>query len=692
MEKRILFETSPWFILLCLLAGLGYAVLLYNRKNPWTRPKSYLLATGRFITVSALTFLLLGPLVRQISNTVIKPTLVIAVDNSESILKSTSSGFKDTLLQSISNFRNHISSDNYQIDLRSFGNKQLSSPENIQFDYTSTDLMELLNHIQSDYEGRNLAGVVLFSDGIYNQGMSPAYANLSFPVYTVGVGDTTEKKDIILRSLLHNKIVYQGNKFPVIAEIINHGFQNRNVEVSIFHNNHIVNTEKLHLNSNQDLEQVKFLVEATESGIQHYVVRTSILNGEFNKENNSRDAYIEVVEGKEKILLLAHAPHPDIKPLKKAIEKNENYELTTVIPGINEYKDDKYDMMILHQLPDRTNSLGNEIDKLLKKNVPVLYILGPATNISIFDEMNHILSIRAARHQFDNVLPSLNPEFDIFNIDTDIRNISADLPPVTVPYGEYALKGQSEILLYQQVGKIITSKPLLVISRNTSQKEAVLVGEGTWQWRLYEFKETGDFRGYDDLIGKTVQYLSAREDKSRFRVYPVKTEHWDVEPVIFETEIYNDIFEEIYGMKVDLNIRNDADSTVAYSYITSPGNTHFKVNGLPSGAYRYNASTRVNGELMTASGMFSVKEMQLESTDLTANFNLLRELSRRTGGNFYNFDESDKLYNNLEENKNPSMIQSSESYLAIINMKWIFFLLLIIITLEWGFRKYLGGY
>jgi hypothetical protein len=44
---------------------------------------------------------------------------------------------------------------------------------------------------------------------------------------------------------------------------------------------------------------------------------------EFTAQNNSRDAYIEVIDGKEKILLLAAAPHPDIKAIKSALEKNE---------------------------------------------------------------------------------------------------------------------------------------------------------------------------------------------------------------------------------------------------------------------------------------------------------------------------------------------------------------------------------
>ena len=58
---------------------------MYNRKNPWGRLASILLSGIRFLTVSLIAFLLLGPLIRHIQNTIIEPSYVIAVDNSLSI-------------------------------------------------------------------------------------------------------------------------------------------------------------------------------------------------------------------------------------------------------------------------------------------------------------------------------------------------------------------------------------------------------------------------------------------------------------------------------------------------------------------------------------------------------------------------------------------------------------------------------
>ena len=74
------FDYSPWYILLCLVAGVLFAFILYQKKGPWSKQINYLLATFRFILVSLLAFLLIGPFLKLIKNSIEKPTFVFAVD------------------------------------------------------------------------------------------------------------------------------------------------------------------------------------------------------------------------------------------------------------------------------------------------------------------------------------------------------------------------------------------------------------------------------------------------------------------------------------------------------------------------------------------------------------------------------------------------------------------------------------
>ncbi|MFC7669383.1 hypothetical protein ACFQT0_19975 [Hymenobacter humi] len=76
---------SPWLILLCLAVGAGYAALQYSAKAPWSRQLNYGLAALRFAVVSFLCYLLLGPFVKTTTTRTEQPTVVLAVDNSQSV-------------------------------------------------------------------------------------------------------------------------------------------------------------------------------------------------------------------------------------------------------------------------------------------------------------------------------------------------------------------------------------------------------------------------------------------------------------------------------------------------------------------------------------------------------------------------------------------------------------------------------
>lgn len=692
MDNRILFEFSPWFVLLCILAGLIYAFLLYSRKNPWGKIPSIILSVIRFMTVTLIAFLLLGPLIRHIQNTIIEPAYVVAVDNSLSIPETYTEQDFNQLINDLDETITTFPRRNENLKIVDLAGNDYSSVNDIEFDGTSTDLNKILHTIENEYEGKNLAGVILISDGIYNLGSSPIYSNFGFPVYSIGIGDTTEKEDIILKYLNHNKIVYQGNKFVLQAEIYNKGYRGNSISVDIRNKGNTLQSKILQIDTENGLNLLEFELEAGESGMQRYEVIVNPLSSEFSIDNNRLDAFIEVVEGKEKILVMASAPHPDLKALKSIVEKNDNYEIEMILPGFNSKNEEKFDLVILHQLPDNKNNYTAEIQEIINNGTPALFILGSKTNFNRFNATNRTMSIKPLRNQKDNVFVSLNPNFSLFNLDERFREIHSDLPPIPVPFGEYTLKGESDIVLYQRIGKITSQKPLLIINKNPNVKEAILAGEGIWKWRLNEYLFTKEFAGVDNLFNKVVQYLSAKEDRRKFRVYPLRTENWDNEPVIFETEIYNDIYEKIYDQKIDLTIRDEENNQYDYSYIISQANSQFKISGLKPGVYSYSAKTLQNGKTTTSEGMFAIKKLLVEISNLKADFNLLKELSRRSSGKSYTISDMNILSQDIESSNHRSLIYSSENYLAIINLKWIFFLILFLISLEWGIRKFLGGY
>jgi hypothetical protein len=690
-NSGLLFDHSPWFILLCIFAGAFYVIILYQKNGPWSKRTNYLLSGLRFFLVSIVTFLLLGPFIKQIKNNIENPTIVIAVDNSLSMVNINDTTTLKNTLASLTNLKNSLENKNHKVEIVTLDeNEKVKDFQDISFKNQKTDLQNLLKNIQSDFEGKNLSGTILLTDGIYNQGISPTYVPYSYTIHTVGMGDTIPKTDINLKNLYFNKIAYQGNKFPIVAELLNTGFAGEEIMISVKRNNKILASKNVKLNKSDEITNVEFLLDADNTGVQHYIVEVQPKEAEFTRENNLRHAYIDIVEGKEKILLVALAPHPDIKAIRYALEKNENYELSIFIPGLQEIKDEKYDLIIFHQVPGE--QADERFNKILNNETPKWFIIGSNSNLSLFNNQNQFLQINTMRGERDKVTPAFNEYFKSFNINSELRGIVGNFPPVSVPFGNYKFPADSEIILFQKVGNIVTDKPLLIIGKGNNSKTAIMLGDGMWQWRLQEFAKTGKQEAFDELISKMTQYLSAKDDKRKFKVYPVNNEFDESEPVIIESEIYNEIFERVYNQNIDLEITSEEGEKFNYNYTVTEANSQYRIGGLTEGLYNFKASTSLNNKKETSSGAFTVKSVQLESLNLTADHNVLRNLSNDNDGKFFHYSQIDQLQEELNLAEPKGIMTSNVELLPIINMKWLFFILLILISSEWFIRKYNGGY
>jgi hypothetical protein len=108
--------------------------------------------------------------------------------------------------------------------------------------------------------------------------------------------------------------------------------------------------------------------------------------------------------------------------------------------------------------------------------------------------------------------------------------------------------------------------------------------------------------------------------------------------------------------------------------------------------YSYSASADILGKKEVSTGQFMVSNSDLETINTKAYFDLLKTLSNENNGDFVYYKNAIELRNSLKNKGLINKVISNEEMKDLINIKWILFLLIVLASFEWAFRKYLGGY
>ena len=693
---QIVFQYPTWFLLLALAAGVFYALGMYFReKRTATMPVWMVrgLAAVRGITIFILVVLLIGPLIKSVAKRTEKPIVVIAQDNSSSIVLNSDSAFYRTeYLEGLVALRASLS-DDYEVRSYVFGNA-MNETETPDFSDGRTDMSELFDELDNVYANRNVGAVILASDGLYNRGRDPIYSplHLNAPIYTVALGDTSIKRDVILKKVDHNRYAYLGNEFPVEITVEAEKFQGKDVTVQLSGENGILWEQRVNINSNSFRKVLSAKLKAEVPGLNRIRASVSVLSGELSRSNNTQDFFVEVLDGRQKVLILAASPHPDIAAIKRSISGNDNYEVDAFVLGEKEFNTAEYDLIILHQLPQTGGKGRPEMDKIRASTVPVFCIVGSKTDLRWFNDMNFGLQVNAARQSKNEVLPVFAKGFSLFTLDENVRRMLQRYPPLNAPFGEYAASGSAQTMFNQRIGNVETQNPLLLFNDVSGRKTAVLVGDGIWRWRIRDFEENGSHDIFDGMLSKVVQFLALKTDKSLFRVN-TKNRYNEDEVVIFNAELYNETYEPINEPEVDLSITDEEGKKYEYKFNRTDNAYRLNAGSFKEGNYRYKAQVSNGGKVLESSGQFMVAALKLETTRTTADHALMYKIANGSGGSLFYPRELDKLAEAIKARDDMRNVVYEQTWFKeAIHLKWVFFLILTLLSLEWFVRKRNGAY
>jgi hypothetical protein len=679
---------SGWWAPVCLLLGVLYAWLLYRQPNNLANKFRYALFAGRALVVFFIALLLVSPLVRSVAYKPQKPLVLIAQDNSQSINTFKPAGFNAANFVDELGKLKQLLGDGYEVHEFNF-DRALNDGRAKNFTGRQTNISAALRQLNDRYVNQNIGAVVLATDGLYNQGADPQYEarNLKAGIYTIALGDTIAKRDLLIGNVNYNKTAFLGNDFEI--EVLAEAWQSKGetMRLTITEDGRQVYTQQVAVTGNAFKKVLPVKLNADKKGVHKFNISIAPVKNELSVPNNSETIYVEVLDAKQKILLLYDGPHPDISVIRQSVESNKNYDLkSSTIADASGVKWSDYSLVILYQ--PSADAFGLLKELLTKSKIPLWYILGAQADLRAFNAQQKLITISAGRQEMQEVFAQPVTDFSSFTLTDSTLQKIGKLPPLMAPFGNYGVTVANGVLFRQRIGAVPTTYPLLVFGDDNGRRTGIFTGEGLWRWQLSEFQTYGNHHALEELFSQSVQYLTANADRQRFRAYPSKNIFDEGENVLLNAELYNDALDLINTPDVKIDLKSTDGKNYSFLFTRNGQSYQLDAGALPVGEYTYSATTKLGSRPFNANGQLTVKPLNLEIRQSAANHQLLNNIAKQSGAEMLQTSQISRLAELIRKNENvKTLVYEDKHYSDMIDVKWIFILILLLLSAEWFVRK-----
>ena len=621
------------------------------------------------------------------------PIIIAAWDNTGSVTSvADSAQLADEIKQMQNQVAGELGSD-YRLINYTFG-QSTELDGTLSFSEKKSDYSNLFTTLANNHFNDNIGALLLAGDGIYNQGKNPVnmQENITFPVYSVGLGDTTEHTDARIQGIRANRTSFSGNRFPVETETQFTRLKGRPLRLTVTEGETEVAQTVITPANDDYFQSHQFILDAGEPGLKHFTVTLETAENERNTKNNTARFVVNVLENKQKIAILSDGYHPDIGALKNTLDLQKSYDVSVFTEDPYPSNLSDFNLVILNQLPTSGKSMAGIMESEPNKRVPLLFIVGSKTFLPQLNALAQGAAINPLAGSAEEAQATINPSYATFTLSENFREVLEKFPPLMVPFASSRLEPEFNTLLYQKTKNIETGKPLLATGMFRGKKTGFLFGEGIWRWRLNNYFQNQSHAQFNELINQLVQYLALRENEDNF-IINYEPVYAEIDPVIFDAEVYNDLFERITTEEVSMVIQNEQGDELDFTFDVRGNGYHLNAGNLPVGNYSFVAEVTAGNQTFTETGHFAVTGVNIENIVTRANHRMLYQLSSQTGGAFYTGNEIDQAIAALKESNNlkpTSYFQ--EMVTELLNLRLMFFVVLILLSVEWFLRKYWGIY
>lgn len=724
MNSYALGINGSWLLAIFLiLLSTALSIYTYNRTiPPISGRRRLVLIFLRSLALALLLFVIFEPVISLVRGTEIEPKTAILLDNSISAGASDAKiNRKDEYYRAIDNSNiTSLAKDSYKSALFDINTRQISEvgKDSVKFRGQLTDISKAIRWATRNSEEDNTRAVIMITDGAFNSGDNPIYEAESsgLPFYIIGIGDTTEPRDISIQSILLNEVAYIDNPIPVNVNVKVSGYPAGALKIDLLDNEQKISEQIIKNSPDRDIYTTVFEYLPKTEGMHRITAAIGGMEGELTSKNNKLSEFVDVLRNKRRILIFAGSSNSDISFFRNAVNLEKGIEITSFIqkkgPEFYDRQPTQADLsqaelIALIGFPVNTTSAStiNMIKSELERGKSLLFISSYQTDynkLKTLEEYLPFVTISSRQQEFlavPDVKPASlsNPLLRINGTDEDYK-LWNQLPPVFRTETFVRVKPESEVASGFKVNNVPLKEPLILNRSFQNKKSVSILAYGLYRWKLLGYAadvskgrtEAQDL--YTILMQNIIKWLSVTESNKLVKVKTTKKIYTAGEKVEFTGQSYDASYSTIDNATITIKISGNKDTREII--LNSIGNGRYTgaISGLPEGDYAFNADARLNGTALGSDkGRFYIGDVPIEYQNLKMNIQLLRTVAERSGGRFYTAQTSDKLLTDLRKNKMyAAQSVSIKSEFGLWNLPWILAISILLFAIEWFIRKRSG--
>jgi uncharacterized membrane protein len=583
----------------------------------------------------------------------------------------------------------------HQIDFYTFGDALAASTEAAvargKATGDATLLRKALETVRSRYDGRDLAGVVVISDGAATGGFgedSGAGAvrdflrSLETRVHTVWAA-RPGLRDVAIAKVNADEFAFVRTVVRLEAVLRTTGYGPRKVLVTLSSDGEALRQKWVDLPADAGEATVTFEVTPPRVGRYVYEIATPVADDEAVSSNNARSFVVRVIRDKIRVLQVAGEPSWDVRALRQMLESNPNVDLISFFilrtqddislvpndemslipfPTRELFQEElpSFDLIVLQNFEYMPYGIGDYLENIRAyvEGGGGLAMLGGALSFSSggYDDTPvaaalpvDLIDPLSSTQLLDSnhFRPELTELGKIHPV-TSLRYAVADnlaawksLPELEGINLIAGPRPDATVLAVHPRVKMGNGKPMpVIVAGEYGQGRTLAITTDTlWKWGFVAAARPGDDgRHYDKLWENAIRWLIQDPDLRNLHVDSDAVEYTPGQTVRIGVRLLGRDYQPLPKGKVKVSLRRGADPDRAVPVgesqvvVGEDGTGSLERTGLTPGVYRIAAEAQIAGKKVTAGDIFLVRDAGTELDRPAGDEDTLRTVAAATGG------------------------------------------------------------